>query len=338
MTSSTIIHLQIGKSIPPGDERETREIIEIWHKASAFFADLPFSAQGQLDGTADSYRLSLNAEKLIAAMENARDQSDSFSMHRLAHEKEPGVAVAGELSVTVSANDRTPDEEEIYRVATVFLQQVVLAFNLLRPGAVQFLDTRFSGEGAHKYEAQSYDSRIFYGAWKAAQANEWPPMKKLGLEELWSWLEGTESSQMETAITSINKVLFTLLKVAQQRHEYSARMALLVMYQLETMLECRHLNSLTDLRQRTALVFEDFPESSDWLTELYNARQDLFMASVPVHRPALICHATENVLPLQPGRHHSTVELGLGLVLALLHDLIAHGATRYTFSEILDRH
>lgn len=337
MRSSTTIQLQIGNAIPPGNEKETSEIIELWHQINAFFANLPFTAQGQLNGPANTYHVSLDATELIAAMESASDQSGSFSRHQSAYVDDPAKAIMAGLSVTVSAENHTPAEEEQYQVATVFVQQLVMAVNLLRPGAIQLLDTRFIGEGAHKYEAQSYDSRMYYGALKTSQENHWPPLKALSLEETWSWLESTGSSRTDTAIKSINKVLFTLLKVAQQRHEYSSRTAMLVMYQLEILLECRQINSLSDLRHRTALIIENFPGSANWLSELHDARNGLVMSSVPVHRPPLICQTTGNALRKQSGQHCSAVESGTALVLALLHDLISHGVQRYRFSETMAR-
>lgn len=337
MTSSVTIQLQVGNAIPPGNEKETSEIIKFWQQANAFFADLRFTAQGQLNGVADSYRVGLDAGELIAAMENARDQSGSFSRHQLAHVEDPAMAIAAKLSVTVAADNRTTTEEESYQVASVFIQQLVIAVNLIRPGAIQILDTRFAGQGAHRYEAQNYDSRIFYGALKASQENLAPPLKELSIEEVWGWLEETGSSRTDTAIKSINEVLFTLLKVAENRHEYSARTTLLVMYQLEVILDCRQVNSLADVYHRTSLILEHFSHADEWLSELQEARNNLFMASVPVHRPPLICHTTENAMRRQFGQHRSAVESGTALVLALLHDLIAHGAQRYRFSETMVR-
>ncbi|WP_404361785.1 hypothetical protein [Marinobacter sp.] len=337
MTSSVTVQLQVGNAIPPGNEKETGEIIEFWRRANAFFANLRFTAQGQLNGLADSYRVGLDAGELIAAMENARDESGSLSGHQVAHLEDPAKAISAGLSVTVSADNHTTTEEEGYQVATVFIQQLVIAVNLLRPGAIQLLDTRFTGEGSHKYEAQSYDSGIYYGALKASQEDQWPPLKELSLEQVWGWLEATESSQKDTAIKSINEALFTLLKVAEKRLEYSARTALLVMYQLEILLDCREVNSQADVYHRTGLILGQFPHSDSWLSELQGARNGLFMASVPVHRPPLICHTTDKALRQQFGQHHSAVESGTAVVLALLHDLIAHDAQRYRFSETMAR-
>lgn len=337
MTSSATIQLQVGNAIPPGNEKETHEIIEFWHGANAFFRNLSFTAQGKIGGAADAYRISLDAGELIAAMNNARDQSGSFSRHRLAYVDDPATAIAAGLSVSVSAEDHSITEEESYQVATIFIQQMVIAVNLIRPGAIQLLESRFAGEGAHKYKPQNYDSSLYYGALKVSQENQWPPLKTLALEKVWAWLEETESSQTDTAIKSINEVLFTMLKVAENRHEYSARTALMVMYQLEIMLDCRQVNSLADVYNRTALILEDSPHHYEWLSELQGARNSLFMASVPVHRPPLICHTTEHALRQQSGQHPSAVESGTGLVLALLQDLVEHGAQRYRFSETMLR-
>ncbi|GGY76914.1 hypothetical protein [Marinobacter zhanjiangensis] len=337
MTSSATVQLQVGNAIPPGNEKETQEIIEFWHRANAFFENLSFKAQGKLGGSANAYHISLDAGELVAAMENARDQSGSFSGHQLAYVDDPAHTITAGLSVTVSTEDHTITEEESYQVATVFIQQLVIAVNLARPGAIRLLDTRYAGAGAHKYEAQSFDSRIYYGALKASQENQWPPLKQLSLETVWAWLDDTQSSQKDTAIKSINEVLFTMLKVAENRHEYSARTALMVMYQLEIILDCRQVNSLADVYHRTGLILEHRPQSDEWLSELQGARNSLFTASVPVHRPPLICHTTEHALRQQSGQHHSAVESGTALVLALLHDLVAHGAQRYRFSETMVR-
>lgn len=337
MTASITVQLQVGNAIPPGNEQETQEIIEFWDRANAFFVDLSFKTQGKLGATAGSYRISLDAGELMAAMSKARDQSGSFSAHQLAHVDDPAMAITAGLSVTVAAEEHVATEEEGYQVATMFIQQLVIAVNLIKPGAIQLLNTRFAGEGAHKYEAQNYDSRIFYGALKASQEHQWPPLQTFSLERVWAWLDETESSRTDTAITSINKVLFTLLKVAENRHEDSARTALLVMYQLEKLLDCRQINSQADVYHRTALILEHPPHSDEWLSELLGARNNLFMASVPVHRPPLISHTTEHALRQQSGQHHSAVESGTALVLALIHDLIAHGALRYRFQETMVR-
>ena len=130
-----------------------------------------------------------------------------------------------------------------------------------------------------------------------------------------------------------NKVLFTLLKVAEQRHEYSARTVLLVIYQLEVLLDCRQAGNHELLHARARSVLGAIPEQSNCLRELLEVRHNLFMASQPVHRPPLICNHTADALRGQIGQHNSAVESGTAMVLALLHDLIRHQSQSYTFSE-----
>jgi len=212
-----------------------------------------------------------------------------------------------------------------------------MAAHIACPGSLQILNARFIGENAHRYETQHFDARMFHGALKISIDNEWPKLQQLTFDKVWSWLEATEVSQTYTAIKSINKVLFTFLKVAEQRHEYSARTALLVMYQIEILLDCRQFNSLEDVRNRTRLVLGNIPESADCLQELHKVRNHLFIANQPVHPPTLICHTNERALREQLGQHNSAVESGTALVLKLLQDLIAHDAYRYNFTESFTR-
>jgi hypothetical protein len=134
----------------------------------------------------------------------------------------PTIAVDGALSITVTSNDHALDEIESYQVATIFLQQLNLAANIIIPGSMQVLNAQYTGAGAHRFEAQNFDSRILYGARRTAIYNDWPKLGSPTFDTVFAWLESCETSTVDTAIRDINKVLFTLLKVAEQRHEYSA--------------------------------------------------------------------------------------------------------------------
>jgi len=153
------------------------------------------------------------------------------------------------------------------------------------------------------------------------------------LGTVWGWLTKCETSCTDTALNNINKVLFTLLKAAEQRHEYSARTVLLVIYQLEVLLDCRQAGNHELLHARARSVLGAIPEQSNCLRELQDVRNNLFLASQPVHRPPLICNHTADALRGQSGQHNSAVESGTAMVLALLQDLIRHQAQSYTFSE-----
>ena len=337
MASSRTIELHIGNAIPPANARGTEGIIALWQQIGTFFADRPFQAQSGIKGAARAYTVSLDSSSLLRAMENARDQSGSFSDHRRAHIENPENRIDAGLAITVTGQGQDPEELESYHVATVFLQQLVMAANLIHPGSFQVLDARFTGEGSHRFEAQEYDARIFHGALETATSNRWPEIAEPDLETLWNWLETTGVARADTAIHDINRVLFTLLKVAEQRHEYSARTVLLVMYQLEVLLDCRDSRNLEQLRNRARLILGDIPEAADCFTELHDVRNGLFLANQPVNRPPLICHNTADALREQIGQHNTVVESGTALVLALLQDLVSHDAQGYNFTERVAR-
>lgn len=337
MTSSTTIRLYIGNAVPPGNESETREIIVLWQNLEDYFTEKPFVARSGMKSEAISYLVTLNASPLLQTLKDAKAQSGTFTLHHQAYVDNADIVIDGELIITISSNNEELKEEESYQVATAFIQQLIMACHIACPGSIQILNARFAGEGAHRYEAQHFDARTFHGARRASIENKWPKLEKHPFGNVWAWLENSEVSKTDTAIKNINKVLYTLLKVAEQRHEYSARTVLLVIYQIELLLDCRKFNSLDLLRDRTRLVLGNIPEAADCLQELHEVRYQLFISNHPVHPPPLICHTTETWLREQLGQHNSALESGTALVLKLLQDLVSHNAYRYTFTENFTR-
>lgn len=338
MTSSVTIGLQIGNAVPHGNESDTGTVIALWRTIDRFFEQTAFTAQDRVGGRSGDYRISLDASQLMKTLEAASTQSGSFSAHQKAFAADPGMSIDGGLEITVHEDSDRLDDEEAYHVAAVFLQQLVLAANLCVPGSIQLLGTRFTGEAAHRFEAQQFDSRILYGALKTARYDEWPPIStSLAFSEIWAWLDQCETSHTGTAIKDINKVLFTMLKVAEQRHEYSARTVLLVLYQLEMLLDCRHASSAGPMHRHTRMILGDVPDAADCFNELYEVRHQLFHGTQPVHRPPLISHDTDAAIREMIGQHNTAVESGTAMVLALLQDLASHGAQSYVFTETMAR-
>lgn len=339
MTSSATVRLHIGNVIPPGNENTTRDVIALWQEMGSCFMQKAFMSRHDINGDnpARPYQVTLDATELLRTLQDARAQSGSFTLHHRAHVDNADITIGGELAVTVESNSGALTEEESYQVAVAFLHQLIMAAHLACPGSIQILDARFTGDGAHRYEAQQFDAGIFHGAHQAAMENNWPILERLSFTKVWDWLEASEVSQTCTAIRSINKVLFTLLKVAEQRHDCSARTVLLVMYQIEILLDCRQFNSLERVRDRAHLVLGSIPDAADCLQELHDVRYQLFMANHPVHPPPLISHTTEAALRKQLAQHNSAVESGTALVLKLLQDLIVHDAYHYAFAESFTR-
>lgn len=339
MSSSATIRLQVDNAVPPGNENATNRIISLWQEVDGYFTQKHFISRHAADirSEARRYQITLDISLLLQTLQEAKAQSESFTLHSQAYAENPAIAIDGELLITVASPSRELDEEESYQVATAFIQQLIMAAHLTCPGSIQILSARFIGESARRYEAQQFDARMFHGALRAAVEHSWPNLEEHAFDKVWSWLESCETSQTYTAIKDIEKVLFTLLKVAEQRHDYSARTVLLIMYQIEILLDCRQFNSLDLVRERTRLVLGDLPEAADCLQELHEVRYQLFMASHPVHPPPLICHTTKSAVQDQLAQHNSAIESGTALVLKLLQDLITHNAFCYTFTESFSR-
>jgi hypothetical protein len=337
MTCSATIEFYIGSAIPPGNAAETANTINLWQSISTQLKHIEFTAPEAEHGSGALFHIDCDFSQLVERLEQAHKESAGFDAYLKRHIEDASLKTDAKLRLTLSHPDEHIKEAEFYRVATVFLQQLVLAANLAQPGSIQFLHTRFGDAVAHRYEAQEFDSRILYGAAKAAHYNEWPVIRTLDFADVWNWLDMCGSSQVSTAISRINKTLFSLLKVAQQRHESSARTALMVIYQLEQLLDCRQADSLERIRSRMRLILGDIPESANNLNELARIRSDLFVASQPVHRPPLIAHGNSEALRDQMDQHNSAVESGTAMVLALLHDLILSGAQQYEFAESYKR-
>jgi hypothetical protein len=270
---------------------------------------------------------------LLSLMEHALQSDGSFDARRQALAEHAGKSLVGALVIEVGSDKEIPQEHEAYEVATVFLQQLVVAINLVQPGACRLLQTTFKSEGGHRYEAQVYDSKLYYGAFRNLRDLGWWQRHNPGFDKTWQWLERVDSSHAYTAIGSLEKVLFTVLKVAEQRNELSSRTALLIIYQLEMLLDCRGPTDPRHLRNRLRLVLGDFPEAADCITELYGARDGLLLGSRPVQRPPLICHDSVGEFMEHLDQHNNAVELGTALVLVLLRELISRNAQGFAFTE-----
>ncbi|MGA0805359.1 MAG: hypothetical protein ACO3PV_02435, partial [Pseudohongiellaceae bacterium] len=220
---------------------------------------------------------------------------------------------------------------ETWEVATLFLQQLVIAANLVIPGSIQILAAGFVGPGAHLVEAGVADSVIFGGARQVLQ--EGLRLPEISFAQAWNWLDGLQLGHWHTAIKAIDKVLLTQLKVAEQRHEYSARTVLLVLFQLELLLDCHARNDAALLRKRLRMLLPDLPEAVDCIRDLFSVRAELLEGFQPVMRPPLLAHDMQAQLHDLLGQHNMTVINAAALVQALLTQLLAAGGSDFVFSE-----
>lgn len=330
MSTSTTIELAIANALPQANQADSGRIVELWRAIGTHFRNHGFSAQHRPGARVKLYNLGLDAGSLLQAMEQAL-QAGSFDRQRAAHIVDRNAPVSGSLLLTVADRTGELQEREVYEVANLFLQQLVMAANLALPGSIQILAARYAGPGAHLVEAGVADSVIFGAARRVLQ--DAASLPALDFAQAWNWLDGLQLSHSHTAIKAIDKVLLTQLKVAEQRHEYSARTVLLVLFQLELLLDCHGRNDAALLRKRLRMLLPDLPESLDCIRDLFSVRAELLQGFQPVQRPPLLAHDMQDELQEQLGQHNLTVINAAALVHALLAQLVARGCSDFVFSE-----
>lgn len=333
---STSIHLSIGNALPNGNPAESASILTLWQDIQMYFRKRAFSVALPERSAPQTWQLTLDAGYLIALMEQALHSAGSFDAWRQKLASKAEKTSGASLLLEITGQDREPDEIEAYEVATIFLQQLVIAVNLVQPGALRMLQPQFKSDGGHRFEAQAFDSKLYFGAFRNLRDLGWWQRHNPNFDRVWQWLERIEGSHGQVAIGSIEKVLFTLLKVAEQRNEFSSRVALLVVYQLELLLDCRSPMDARHLRNRLRLVLGNVPEAADCIGELYDVREGFLLGSRPVQRPALICHDGISEFMEHIDRHDNPVELGTALVLVLLRELISRDAQAFVFTESVE--
>lgn len=331
MSTSITIELAIANALPPANAADSTRLLELWREIGDYFRNHAFSAQYRPGAQVKLYNISLDASGLVQTMEQALQLAGSFDAQRAAHTLDRNANVSGNLLLTVADRTGELQEREVYEVATLFLQQLVIAANLALPGSFQILMAGYVGPGAHLVEAGVADAVIF-GSVRKVLREGWS-LPTVGFAQAWNWLDALELSHSHTAIKAIDKVLLTQLKVAEQRHEYSARTVLLVLFQLELLLDCHSRNDGALLRKRLRMLLGDMPKSVDCIRDLFSVRNELLQGFQPVTRPPLLAHDMQDELKDLLGQHNMTVINAAALVHALLLQLIAKGGRDFVFSE-----
>ena len=332
MSTSITVKLEIGKAMVHGSAQDSQLIVQLWRSIDGYFINAPFSAQAGSEAPVKPYHISLDVSGLLAPMEHALLTYGSFDSCHEAYISDENVPLQGSLAVKIDSSDAELADQESYALAAVFLQQLVLATNLVVPGSFQMLSANFKGSGAHLVEACMADSLIFSGVRNSFKEG-WHKLPELTFSQVWNWLEKMEISHTHTAIQDINKVLLTLLKVAEQRRSYSARTVLLVLYQLEMLLGCHPKNDLMLLRNRLRMVLGTLPEAADCINDLFRVRGEMYSGTQPVQRPFLLGHTAHDERRVQLGLCNMDVINGSAIVLVLLQELISLDKHAFIFTE-----
>jgi|DeeseametMP0441B_FD_contig_51_79970_length_1120_multi_2_in_0_out_0_1 hypothetical protein len=334
MTSENSFHIHVDNIIPHADEHASQEILTVWKAANQFFSDTTYECVSYNGDKILDLQIKPDLTGAIEIIESAIQRAKSLDGYRQLHAENSDTEIGAVLAISIAPSQSSDkiSAEDAYYAASTFQQQLFLTLNLAFPGACKLLGARFVGYNAHLYEAQSFDSKLFYNARMTCRQEAWPQAQNLDLPTIWNWLNTQGFSRSDTAISSINKVLVNLLKLGQQRHRFGSRSALIASQQFELLL---HTIDETQLRNRTRLILGDIPESSDCFVALLNLRNELIAGNHPVRRPALICHSLNEESREQITRHNTTVELAANIMISLIQTLIKSGKSKFKFKESL---
>lgn len=335
MTTELSFRLNVDNIIPHADPQSSQKVVATWKSASQLFNDFKYECIKPSSGNLITQQISLDMSDVLNVLENAITQSGSLDSCRKHHIENRKTRVNASLAFTLKSEDEAIQIGDAYQIASTFLQQLYLAMNLAYPGSCQLLGVEFEGENSHLYEAQSFDSKLFYDARMSAHQQGWPNLQTLELPTTWNWISKQNFSHSDIAISDCNKVLFNMLKLAQQRHRYGSRSALLAAQQIELLLGTRHSGDVKRLRARTRLILDDIPESADCFVELFQLRANLFHGQHPVRRPALICNSPSQERREQIASHNTTIELAAGIITGLIQRLVKTNESKFQFKEIL---
>ncbi len=334
MTTTYNVQLQIENIIPLGDESDSKSIVAVWKQAQAQFGTYDADNTSALDSYDNDYRFTLDLKEPLALFESAIAEAGSFNNYRQLHAENQDIKISALIGIKVTSVKDDCGQEAIYKATTIFQQQLYLAMNFAYPGACQLLGSRFIGDSSYLYEAQSYESKVFYDARISARESNWPKLHNLELSKVWQWLNSMALSHSDIAISDINKVLINMLKLGQQRHRYGSRSILIASQQIELLLGIKHDDG-NRLRNRTRLILGDVPEAADCFIDLYRLRADLFHGEQPVRRPALICNGQQEERREQIAIHNTNVELAASIIVALIQTLISNNKNKFLFKEVL---
>jgi hypothetical protein len=332
MTSELSFHIHVDNIIPHADKQASQNIFTLWKAANQFFNDIDYECTSANGNKILKLKVRLDLSGAVEILESALQRSESLDQYRQLHAEDSKTDIGAVLAMSLISKEDPLTIEDAYYIASTFWQQLFLSLNLTYPGSCKLIGAHLVGPSSHLYEAQSFDSKLFYDARMSCKQESWPALQNLDLPTTWKWLNTQGFSRTNTAITNINKVLFNLLKLAQQRHRFGSRSALLVSQLFDLLL---HSQEVTSLRNRTKLILGDIPEAVDCFAALLSLRSELVAGNHPVRRPALICHSPSEESSEQIESHNSTIELAASILLSLIQILIKSDNNKFKFIESL---
>ena len=336
MATSETIKLIIDDVIPNAGDNESAWIVSAWEGLSKHLQSVPFQVEDPYRAELDKFTVSVDVSEVIAILKQAVEVKGGFANYLQAAIDED-LPMGAVISMTLESDAANMEKYTLYHAVSVLTQQIMLAMNICLPGSCQFLEAYFEGDQSELFETPEFDSEMFTNGWLSAFDSEWPQLKPLKFAEVWQWLTDQATSETDTAIRPINKVLFGLLELCQPRSMFEARDALLMAHMLETLTDAEDNSQSDVVRDRVVSILGEPSPKADSFNELYRLKKAMIRGDLPVRRPALTFHDADEEILQQLEAHNSPIEQALAVLLGMLQDLVINNAKGYKFSEQVTR-
>lgn len=336
MAQTVTVEFQVAQVIPNAGHQESDWIIATWNDLQKVVTDVAFRVEDPYRAELDDFRVSLDAMPVLQRLITARRERDSFAQYlQAAHAAH--LETDATLTLTLTSQDAALERYTLYHGVGVFIQQVMLALNIALPGSCHLVGTRFVGADAALIEAPEFHSAMFTNGWLSAFDADWPQLKPLPIEQVWRWLDACATSEADTALKPVNKVLFGVLEIAQQQRYFGSRDVLLVSHMLEILMGMDDADNPGRLRERIAAVLGSPSTRAGSFTELYRMKHAMIRGDHPIKRPPIVIHDADEEILQQLEQHNSPLEQAMAIVLALLQDLVSANAAGYRYTEQVHR-
>ena len=336
MHRSATISLYVDNLIPNAGDNESAWILSVWEGANERLKTVEFKSEDPYRSAVAEYRVSANLDEVVTLLRQAHARCGSFAGYLQQAQQPNGPSTSARLHFQFDAVQGNLELYSLYNAVGTFIHQLVLALNIALPGSCEMVGTIYEGDSSERFEAPEFSSALFTNAWLSAFDADWPQLKPIHFHEVWQWLAARRTSETDVAMGDTNKVLFGLLEMAQHHYATGERDGILVAHMIEILLKVPDGN-LHLIRDRVVAALGKPSARADSFNELYRLKERLVRGDYPVRRPALIVHEADDPILQQLEMHNSPVEQGAAIVLALIQDLVNHGAGEYQFTQHISR-
>lgn len=330
--SKNQITVTIADPVPSVPSAIEQGVVEVWQQAAKVLQDVLFVVEDPFGDQMDSYSLTMDLSQIIQLLQEAQQHEGGFVKFREAL-RESKDARAATLTIELTPESAPDSAMTFYHAAAVALQQLYLTLNIAQPGSCQILGSQYEGEQAVNIDPPVLHAMPFIDAYLNSVDTEWPTLKRGKVQQIWSWLEKLETSQTETAILPINKVLFGLLELGQSSHGLTNADSPAVYRLLELLTQCGHGENHQIMRSRVGLILGEPTDEGNFAQELYVLKDNHESGARPYRRQPLSVHDYNEEILSQLRVHNSPVEEGLAVVLAIVQKLSVELGSGYTFVE-----